>query len=76
MDYLENKYLPETPAVSIRWLNDVTATVVQGESYTPPATVSAYMTSGRYQDVPVTWSPASIDTSTVGERYSTCAAHG
>jgi hypothetical protein len=74
MDYLENKYLPETPAAAIRWLNDVTATVVQGESYTPPTAVSAYMTRGRYQDVPVTWSPVSIDTSTVGDRYSTCAA--
>jgi len=74
MDYLEKKYLPVTPTVSIRWLTDVTDTVLQNSTYTPPTTVSAYMTSGRYKDVPVTWSPATIDTSTLGDKFSTCTA--
>ncbi len=74
MDYLEAKYLPVTPAVFIRWLTDVTATVVQNAPYTPPSTVSAYMTNGRYMDVPVTWSPNTIDTSTLGDKVSTCTA--
>lgn len=75
MTYLENKYLPVTPEVTIQWLTNVTDTVLTSASaYTPPATVSAYMSNGRFRDVPVTWSPASLDISTLGDKVSTSTA--
>lgn len=75
MKYLENKYLPTTPEVFIRWLTNPTVTVMKSDSdYTPPSTVSAYTSLDRYQDVGVTWNPETINISTTGTKYSTGTA--
>ena len=72
--YLNNKYRPVTPAVSIVSLQAQTAKVLTGASYTLPATVPAYMSNGRIKNVAVTWSPSTLDTSTAGVKYSTATA--
>jgi len=72
--YLENKYFPVAPELTIRSLVPVTATVMQGDAYTPPSTVQAYMSNGQLKNVAVTWSPDTIDTSEAGVKYSTASA--
>lgn len=65
--YLDNKYNPEPPSVSIYALKPFTQTVSIGESFTLPAMISAYMSNGTTRNVSVTWSPTNIvDTSVDG----------
>jgi hypothetical protein len=63
-----------TPSISS--LETVTATVNLGENYTMPATVTAHMSNGTTSQVPVVWTPASIDTSTAGLKEATGVVSG
>ena len=74
LTYLKDKYQPTPIVSSIYALKPITDTAVKGEAYAMPTTVQAYMSDGTLQDVAVTWSPASIDTSTVGMKTSTATA--
>ncbi|WP_128425960.1 Ig-like domain-containing protein [Gudongella oleilytica] len=58
-------------ALSITDIADITATVNQGVSYTPPTEVAATMSDGSTNTYPITWSPLTIDTSTYGTKYAT-----
>lgn len=67
VDYLKAKYNVEPPVVTIQTLQQhLTAAVTEGDSYTLPAQVPAYMSNGETQTVPVTWVPDTVDTSTPG----------
>lgn len=57
--------------LSISNIADVSATVNQGVSYTPPTEVIATMSDGSTNPYSVTWSPSTIDTSTHGTKYAT-----
>lgn len=72
--YLTAKYMPVAPAVTIQSLHPITVTVLKNTPYIPPNMVSANMSNGKVRDVAVTWSPATIDTSEVGVKYSTATA--
>ncbi len=69
-DYLKNKYQPVSDAVTIVSMQQITDTVIVGEPYHLPSTLTGYMSDGTSQDIAVTWSPAAIDTSTIGRKTS------
>ncbi|SCZ78235.1 Ig-like domain-containing protein [Acidaminobacter hydrogenoformans] len=67
---------PAPAPVTIQSLNSVTATVKQGESYKLPSAVTAVMSDKTTKNVPVTWNPASLDTSSAGTKTSTGTVTG
>lgn len=52
---------------SIHSITDITAMVTQKEDYSLPTTVQAKLYNGDTIEVPVLWSPTSVNTSTIGE---------
>jgi GH35 family endo-1,4-beta-xylanase/regulation of enolase protein 1 (concanavalin A-like superfamily) len=54
-----------TPVI-ITGIENVTASVTEGDSYTLPAKVNATYSDGTKKDVAVTWNPSSVDTSKAG----------
>lgn len=68
--YLQNKYLPVEPVISIYSLHPLTDTVLKGENYVMPAAVPANMSNGTVRYVDVDWLPAQIATTTEGLKES------
>lgn len=54
------------PKVIVLSVNDISATVAQGKEYKLPSQVTAAMSDGSVEEVPVVWSPAAADTSKEG----------
>lgn len=61
---------------TISSIADVTATVDEGGAYTLPATVSAKMSDDTTKDVAVVWTPATVDTTKVGDQTFTGKVEG
>lgn len=59
-----------TVGLRISDIAEMTGTVVQGQVYPMPAQVDAIMSDGSTKKVNVTWEPASIDTSTTGDKIA------
>lgn len=57
-------------ALTIDSIADIDVSVSQGESYSPPSTVTATMSNGSTQTVNITWSPSVIDTAVSGTKTS------
>ncbi|WP_240837935.1 Ig-like domain-containing protein [Acidaminobacter sp. JC074] len=72
--YLEDKYHPIPPNATIDYLHPLNIVINQGDQYGLPSTILARMTSGRDEEVEVTWVPATINTSQHGTKYSTATA--
>jgi uncharacterized repeat protein (TIGR02543 family) len=53
--------------VTIESINDLTVIVEVGAEYTLPIAVTALMSDGTTQEVPVTWEPATVDTGEEGD---------
>ena len=60
------KIVEKTATISS--IADVTAAVDEGGAYTLPATVSAKMSDDTTKDVAVVWTPATVDTTKVGDQ--------
>lgn len=56
---------------SIYSINDIMASVTQNESYTLPATVNAKLYNSDTINVPVKWTPSTVDTSKIGSSVYT-----
>jgi len=54
------------PIATIMSISDITKTINQNDSYSLPKTVEAIMSNNSKQQVAVTWSPSTINTSKVG----------
>lgn len=67
---------PAPVQAAIQSLEAVNATVKQGTSYVMPTTVTAVMSDQTRKTVAVTWSPATIDTSSAGTKISTGSVAG
>lgn len=57
-------------------VNNIYLTVLQGTSFSLPSTVPAVFSNGIIQDIPVTWTPATLSTSSPGAFYSTGSIAG
>jgi len=64
--YLEEKYNPTAPVLTIRFLQPVSVTLTQGDAYSLPEVVPATMSNGQTKRVAVTWSPSTVNTSSIG----------
>lgn len=67
---------PAPAQVTLQSLEAVNATVKQGVTYVMPTTVTAVMSDQTRKTVAVTWSPATIDTSSAGTKISTGSVAG
>lgn len=66
---------PEEPTI-VSLVDPAPITVTVGDSVTMPSTVVANMSDGTTKDVPVTWEPATIDTTTAGTKTATGTVEG
>ena len=57
---------PDEPATIVSLVNPAPITVAVGDTVIMPSTVVANMSDSTTKNVPVTWNPAEIDTTTVG----------
>ena len=64
--YLISKYNPPEQSIKIDYLENQTRNVFVGDNFTMPF-VTARMSNGATQVVPVNWNPSKIDTSVVGQ---------
>lgn len=71
----EEPEVPEEPSI-VRLVDPAPITVAVGDSVTMPATVVANMSDGTTKDVPVTWMPDRIDTSTAGTKIAVGTVEG
>lgn len=55
-----------SPSQVIITIDNISATVAVGESYSLPTTVTAHMSNNSSQQVPVSWTPATVNTSVAG----------
>lgn len=71
-----HSFLIKNEEATISSIADVTATVDEGGAYTLPATVSAKMSDDTTKDVAVVWTPATVDTTKVGDQTFTGKVEG
>lgn len=64
--YFDDIKAVNTKAVSITNIDEIKASVEQGQAYSLPSTVSAAYSDGTRKDVAVTWNPSTVDTSKSG----------
>ena len=67
-DYLADKFTPVPPVISIYSLQSLSDTILKGQSYTMPTTVTAYYTDGHSGQVHVDWSPSAVDVNLPGRQ--------
>ena len=66
---------PEEPTI-VSLVDPAPITVTVGDPVTMPSTVVANMSDGTTKDVPVTWNPAAIDTTTAGTKTAAGTVEG
>jgi hypothetical protein len=71
-----HSFLIKNEEATISSIADITATVDEGGAYTLPATVSAKMSDDTTKDVAVVWTPATVDTTKVGDQTFTGKVEG